>query len=190
MMLVVQPSLCLFDRANVLFLVAPNRLHLLLLISPLRWRLLAHPARLGLLLRLSIAARQRAKSTHFPPYPTLHLFLCFRSTFLGNLELEARFKFWPADDHSSGRTDGRLPICRTDPPCPLGGVLLILHLLGRNGRASLTREGLFCMIMPPPDRGRVGELESALRIHPRSLAGIFHLIWALCAVSPRASVNS
>ena len=88
------------------------------------------------------------------------------------------------------RTDGRLPICRTDPPVPSAGVLLILHLLGRNGRASLTREGLFCMIMPPPDRGRVGELESALRIHPRSLAGIFHLIWALCAVSPRASVNS
>ena len=169
MMLVVQPSLCLFDRANVLFLVAPNRLHLLLLISPLRWRLLAHPTRLGLLLRLSIAARHwrgvRAKSTHFPPYPTLHLFLCFRSTFLGNLELEARFKFWPASVHSSGRTDG----CQSAGLIllvPSAGVLLILHLLGRNGRASLTREGLFCMIMPPPDRGRVGELESALRIHP------------------------
>ena len=94
-----------------------------------------------------------------------HLFLCFRSTFLGNLELEARFKFWPASVHSSGRTDG----CQSAGLIllvPSAGVLLILHLLGRNGRASLTREGLFCMIMPPPDRGRVGELESALRIHP------------------------
>ena len=125
MMLVVQPSLCLFDRANVLFLVAPNRLRLLLLISPLRWRLLAHPTRLGLLLRLSIAGRHwrgvRAKSTHFPPYPTLHLSISLLPQHIfGEFGTRGPLQVL-AGQRPFIRTDGRLPICRTDPPCPLGG---------------------------------------------------------------------
>ena len=91
------------------------------------------------------------------------------------------------------RTDGRLPICRTDPPCPLGGGAP--HPPSSRPKwTSLAHEGGPLLHDNAPSgqrrRGRVGELESALRIHPRSLAGIFHLIWALCAVSPRASVNS
>ena len=195
MMLVVQPSLCLFDRANVLFLVAPKQApppppyFAIALAAPRPPRPPRPPPPFNCSQTLERSACQIDAFSALSDTPSIsllpqHIFGEFGTR--GPLHVLA-------GQRPFIRTDGRLPICRTDPPCPLGGGAP--HPPSSRPKwTSLAHEGgrggFFCMIIPPPDRGRVGELESALRIHPRSFVGIFHLIWALCAVSPRASVNS
>ena len=88
------------------------------------------------------------------------------------------------------RTDGRLPICRTDPPCPLGGGAP--HPPSSRPKwTSLAHEGGPLLHDNAPSGQRTCGRTGIRSPYPSELlAGIFHLIWALCAVSPRASVNS
>ena len=124
MMLVVQPSLCLFDRANVLFLVAPKQ---------------APPP--PPYFAIALAAPRPPHPPRPPPPPfncsqTLERSACQIDAFSAlsdtpSISLLPQHIFGEfgtggplqvlAGQRPFIRTDGRLPICRTDPPCPLGG---------------------------------------------------------------------